>query len=417
MKNPAAAVSRGRRLAARLRAGGASPTGRRRFLPQNPHIMNGRCYYCLEDLDPMRGCWDHWAGDCVFRSWTWLATWWAHYGVPPGRPERQLTIYTAEDADGQVVAALPCYQVHSLVHGRTLRLLGDGEVCSDHLGLLAGPARRDEAIEAIAEVLAADPTWDLIDLDGVDDDDEATASLLAALAERGCDVSREPSHRCWSIALPEDWETFLALQSKSHRKQLRQLQRRVLEGGRAHWHLVRSAAEFDETWRRLVELHQRRRQSLGQPGCFSWPRWAGFHCDVARRLLDEGRLRLSWLELDRAAAAAGYHLAGTRTTVAYQGGVDPGRLDEEPGRLSMIRAMQHALEEGHATFDLLRGDEAYKAHWRAVPHTTARWLAAAPRALPRWRRRAWSSARRWGRAARQWTGQSGSQQIHARTRP
>jgi CelD/BcsL family acetyltransferase involved in cellulose biosynthesis len=87
-------------------------------------------------------------------------------------------------------------------------------------------------------------------------------------------------------------------------------------------------------------------------------------------MLNAGQLRMSWLELDGTPAAAEYHLADGSTTYAYQGGVDPERLNEEPGRLSTILCLQHAIEEGHRRLDFLRGDEPYKAHWRAEPRAT-----------------------------------------------
>jgi len=246
--------------------------------------------------------------------------------------------------------------------------------------------------------------WDLLDFTGVDADDASTFALHAAFAESGCTATAARGERCWSIDLPRDWEEFLALQSKSHRKQLRQLERRVLKAGLARWRLVESADEFDATWKVLEDLHQRRRQSLGQPGCFSSPKWAAFHRDVARQLLDDGRLRLSRLDMDGTPVAAEYHLAGSRATYAYQGGVDPTRLTEEPGRLSTICCIQRAIAEKHDRFEFLRGDEPYKAHWRAVPTETRRLRAAPPRTWARLRHRTWSEAERIGRFAKQLTG-------------
>ena len=95
-----------------------------------------------------------------------------------------------------------------------------------------------------------------------------------------------------------------------------------------------------------------------------------FHHEVAGRLLERGQLRVSWMELDGSPAAAEYHVADAKATYAYQGGVDPDRLDEEPGRLSTILCLRAAIEEGHTQIDFLRGDEPYKAHWRATPRAT-----------------------------------------------
>lgn len=360
-----------------------------------------RCHQSFAELEPHRDAWDRLAGDCAFRRWTWLSTWWRHYGADGNR---RMFVVAAYGDGGDLAAVLPCYLTRGVIQGRSVRLMGDGEVCSEHLGLMCDANAVSAATSEIAEHLAAGRDWDLVDFQAIDEDDAVTAGLMSQLGERNCRLAKYPSGPCWSIDLPADWEAFLALQSKSHRKQLRQAERRVLDSGRATWHLATNLADFDVAWETLIDLHQRRRKSLGEPGCFASTIWADFHRDVARALLAESALRLSWLELDGVPAAAEYHLAGSRTTFAYQGGVDPARLDEEPGRLSTIRVIQHALAEGHARMDFLRGDEPYKAHWRAEPRPTWRWQAAAPRTWANVRRQTWAGARRVGRLARQVTG-------------
>jgi CelD/BcsL family acetyltransferase involved in cellulose biosynthesis len=62
-------------------------------------------------------------------------------------------------------------------------------------------------------------------------------------------------------------------------------------------------------------------------------------------------------------------------------------LDEEPGRLSTILCLRRAIEEGHQRFDFLRGDEPYKAHWRAEPRTTYDYRVVPNRRLARLRGR------------------------------
>jgi CelD/BcsL family acetyltransferase involved in cellulose biosynthesis len=154
-------------------------------------------------------------------------------------------------------------------------------------------------------------------------------------------------------------------------------------------------------WGVLVDLHQRRRQGLGEPGCFASQAFHDFHREVAERLLERGQLRMSWLELDGMPAAAEYHLADGAATYAYQGGVDPDRLDEEPGRLSMILCLRQAIEERHQRLDFLRGDEPYKAHWRATPRAMWNYRVVPDRRLARLRGRAWSVADTLGDWARQ----------------
>jgi CelD/BcsL family acetyltransferase involved in cellulose biosynthesis len=357
----------------------------------------------LAELEPYRDAWEALADGNVFRSWTWLSAWWRHYGQQNSR--RALRVFLAErntDQGATLMAVLPCYIESSWTQGRVLRLLGDGEVCSDHLGILSATAESTGASEAIAACVAERGDWDLLDFAAVDEEDAATTQFHDALID--CTTSRFVTDRCWAIDLPPTWEEFLAMQSKSHRKQLRQIERRVLESDRTRWRLVQSPSEFGGAWATLVDLHQRRRQSLGQPGCFSSTTWAGFHWDVAQQLLTEGRLRLSTLELEGNPIAAEYHFAGSKTTYAYQGGVDPDRLADEPGQISTICSIKRAIAEGHPRFDLLRGDEPYKAHWRAMPRQAVRLIAVPGRMWPKARHRAWQATREVARAARQVTG-------------
>jgi hypothetical protein len=341
------------------------------------------------------------------RSWDWLATWWKHYGTANcGQTEkghelaadRQLYVLAVYDdaidsaaSHGprrQLIGIAPWYLDRTIVTGNVLRWLGSGEVCTDHLSLICGPEHREHVAEAVAEALATTcDDWHRLDLNAVDADDYAMTALVDLLEDRECLMSRQAGDSCWVLDLPASWDDYLAAVSKSHRKQLRQLERRVLESDRARWHVVASAAELEAAWPVLVDLHQRRRQSLGEPGCFASDAFHNFHREVAARLLSRGQLRLSWLELDGSPAAAEYHLADSAATYAYQGGVDPERLDEEPGRLSTILCMRRAIAEGHRWFDFLRGDEPYKAHWRAEPRATYDYRIAANRRLARLRGR------------------------------
>ena len=367
----------------------------------------------LAACEALADCWNDLADGCVFRGWTWLSTWWRHYGQARTKCgavsadiRRRLSVIVAHEGlpgAERLAAVLPCYVESSLLRGNVLRLLGDGEVCSDHLGLIADRRGYAAAAESIAEHLAQRGDWDAIHFESVDLQDAASRELFATLSRRGLRTGAESKARCWSIDLPRRWEDFLAMQSKSHRKQLRRAERRLRDASDVRWRLVTNADEFEGAWETLADLHQRRRRSLGEQGCFASAAWAGFHREVAGRLFAEGRLRLSTLQLRNAPIAAEYHFAGDGATYAYQGGLDPENLPEQPGRLALIRCLQHAIAEGHSSFDLLRGDEAYKSHWRARPTETVDLLACRPKSLARLRGQAQSGFRYVRNRARRWT--------------
>ena len=138
-----------------------------------------------------------------------------------------------------------------------------------------------------------------------------------------------------------------------------------IDSGRVVVHSVDNPADFERAFAILIELHQKRRQSIAEAGCFASPRFTQFHREIAGRFLAAGRLRLTWLELDGRPLAAEYGFTGGKTVFYYQSGFEPELAGEQPGWLSLAVSLRQAIEEGYRGFDFLRGDEPYKASWRA----------------------------------------------------
>jgi CelD/BcsL family acetyltransferase involved in cellulose biosynthesis len=256
-----------------------------------------------------------------------------------------------------------------------VRFLGSGDVCSDYLSILALAGREEQVAVALADWLCGESPgdesvgrgWDALSLCGVDADDGITRHFVAAMRARGSLACREAGANCWRIHLPATWDEYLATLSKSHRKQLRRLQRRWFDTGRAALRLVHNEDDLGRGLAILADLHQRRRQALGQAGRFADDSFAAFHREAAGQLLQQGSLCLAWVDLDGRPVAVEYQVMGSDVVYAYQSGVDPAALDVEPGRLVMMATLRRAIEKGYRAFDLLRGDEPYKPHWRAQP--------------------------------------------------
>src|SRR5438094_4735191 len=99
-------------------------------------------------LAAIAGEWDQLLDDdslgAVFRSAAWLLPWWNHFSSG-----RELRVYTAR-LGGRLFGLLPAYRVATALGGRRLRLMGDGIVGSDYLGVAARPGEEEEAARAIA---------------------------------------------------------------------------------------------------------------------------------------------------------------------------------------------------------------------------------------------------------------------------
>ena len=328
----------------------------------------------LDRLAEHAETWDFLAGGVPFRSWAWLSTWWRYYGMPEDAPSRsnQLFALCVFDRHDELVGMAPGYLENSAARGRVVRFLGSGDVCSDHMSLLCRPGKEEAVAQAIAEWLTEpcprDPgRWDLLEWTGVDAGEPVMKCLAENLAIRGNTVHTRPGPNCWRLELPTRWEDYLARLSRNRRKKIRQTQRRMLETGRAVLHSVERISQVPRAMDILIELHQRRRHGLGEPGCFASPRFDAFHREVMPELLRSGQLRLWQLELDGCPAAAEYQVAGGGVIYAYQSGVDPEALDHQPGLLLTMVTLRGAIEGGYRAFDFLRGDEPYKASFRAAP--------------------------------------------------
>jgi CelD/BcsL family acetyltransferase involved in cellulose biosynthesis len=360
--------------------------------------MNIRRVTSLAELAPIATAWNRLTRGVPFRSWEWLTTWWEHYGHrrDGSRSNLELFVLCVEE-DGELIAVAPWYIELFPLHGRVVQFLGSGPVCSDYMSVLCKPGWEGKSAAALAEWLSANAggaggpaAWDRIELDGIDAEDEIMRRLTDELNRCGSFVHCRPGMPCWRVALPGSWDEYLHCLSKSHRKELRALRRRMFDSGRATLRTARSPSELDEGWRTLIDLHQRRRRSLGDPGCFAAPRFEQFHSDVVRRLLPSGHLRLHWLELDGHPVAAEYHLAGDNGIVyAYQSGIEIDALGVAPGRLITLAILRQAIAEGYSGFDLLRGDEPYKMHWRAEPRPTVEICVLPGKGVDRFRYGMW----------------------------
>ncbi len=205
------------------------------------------------------------------------------------------------------------------------------------------------------------------------------------------------------MEFPDTWEDYVASLSKSRRERVHKLLRRNFDTGLVTTGTVEHADELEHYFRRLVELHQKRRASLGQPGCFASPLFTAFHRDVMAQLLSLGLLRLWWTDLDGRPAAIEYDLIGGDTIYFYQSGIEPELAGDRPGWLGSIGSLRDAQRRGYRNFDFLRGDEAYKSSWRATMQPAEEVRIVAPRSIPRLRYAAWSTAqllRRWAKIGR-----------------
>ncbi len=330
-----------------------------------PMPLNVRRLTSEEAFHNLAQAWDGLSGDIPFRRTQWCHGWWRHYG----RPNAELLILAVEDSDANLLGLAPWYLERSLRGGRVIRFLGSGEVCSDYVTILSQVGSEQAVAGCIADWLRSDfhGQWDSIEWDGMIQGDVSIETLVAQLEDKGALIDRPAGQQCWRIELPDNWDEYLARLSRKRRERVRAFVRRMFDSGLAIWHLAETDAEVARGYEILIDLHQKRRISLEEKGCFASDTFTEFHREMLHQLWSEGRARIHWIEFEGRPIAVEYDLIGARTVYVYQTGIDPDAIEHSPGWLSAIASIRSALEGGYASFDFLRGDEPYKATLRGEP--------------------------------------------------
>ncbi len=108
----------------------------------------------------------------------------------------------------------------------------------------------------------------------------------------------------------------------------------------------------------FIELHQK---SGGHKKVFMDQRMQGFFQAMARTILEQGWLRLSFLLIDDVKAAAMLCFDYGDSISVYNSGYDPQLYPSlSPGIVLIGYCIQDAIDRRRTTFDFLRGDEEYK---------------------------------------------------------
>jgi CelD/BcsL family acetyltransferase involved in cellulose biosynthesis len=283
----------------------------------------------------------------AFTTPEWYAAYARHYGAdaPP-------FVVRVRDADGTLAGLLPLCR-----SGRTVRFAGAN--VGDRFGPVARPGREAEVARAAAGALGREA----VVLHNVD----AGAPWIDALGDglRG----RVSSTRLRGGVLPyvpltgHTWDTFLGARSRNFRQQVRRKERALVEGQGAVFRATASPDEVTRDVATFFRLHAARWDGREGGSTITSPTVHAFHSDFAAAALERGWLRMSFLEVDGTAVAALYAWRIGGRYAYFQAGFDPAWAERSVGLVLMAHTVRSAISEGADEYDLLLGDETYKARF------------------------------------------------------
>jgi CelD/BcsL family acetyltransferase involved in cellulose biosynthesis len=266
----------------------------------------------------------------VFPQREYLQRWWHHFGTGELRlvenESALLALWRAPDGSISLVGAEDLTDYHAP--------LGDGS------GALLG------------EYLAELPTGTPFRFDSLPT--EAAEEMANGLSRRTTRTQHESAFR---LALPGDFDSFLAGLSKKERHELRRKHRRFVEAAGVP-HLLAGTADPIGVF---AQLHRR---AEGRKGAFMTPEREGFFRDLAT----VPGARVDILAGDTGAPiAAAYGFQDDDAYYLYNSAYDPAHGVVSPGIVMLWMLFQAVIADGVAIFDFLKGDEAYKLRLGAEP--------------------------------------------------
>ncbi len=320
----------------------------------------------VREVLPLGPIWDRtlsgWGIDNTFLRWDWIRTWLRIYAgqAPP--------LVGVLRSGERIVGLVPlCVQRHRVTRLgpalRSIRLIGDGPLCPDHLVLPFAPGEEEACARALVEALSAEE-WDRIELRDLLEAHPAWKSIPPAAralapAEAARLTVRERTH-CPYITLPASWDAYVRGLSQNARRALNQGLRRFEDELHATVFRPATVDEVDLLMARLEDLHAQNWNARGRPGVFADARFRLFHRVHARRLFRSERLLLLSLRTERDVAVFLGFLTG-RTAQYYQLGHDPGLKRYGLGNLAIAEAIRASIGSGRSEMDLLRGTGEHKS--------------------------------------------------------
>jgi len=357
------------------------------------------CIRSWDQIRPWGASWNAAAGSNFMLRSEWLESWWEAYQ----QGNERLAIARFSSRLNSETGFLPGFVTKGLL-GRTYRWLGSGVVCSDDMRLLGAAAEQTAYAESAAGWLNSEQfraqfgRVDTIELEGYLESETSVKALIGSLQAAGWSLEERSIGGAWRVSLPSTLEEYVNLLHKSRRRKVNKA-KRLLTEGKVRYEAISEWSQMDELWSEFVRLHQKRRESLGQSGCFSDPRFGIFLRHATERMAQNQRCWMGTLWAGQEPIGINLNFQSGDSLGMYQSGMEMDRTELEPGHLLNYYSIGTAIERGIKWFDFLRGDEPYKEGWGAERRLLYRSRLFAPHLLSRVRQSALAA----GRELRNWS--------------
>ena len=281
------------------------------------------------------------ASSNIFSTPEWVACWWRRFGG-----DRTLQLTAWRGPEGRMVAILPLY-TSGLGPLRLARLVGSP--LGSRVEPICAPGDRAASAHGLRAALAATRA-DLFVAEALPGEADWTGHVPGAV------LARVPSPLL-DLAEFASWDDYLASRSSNLRQELRRKERKLQRERGLAFRLVDDRTRLGDELDRFFSLHSDR-WSEGESSLAS-SETIDFLSEFATTAFDHGWLRLWFLDLDGAPAAAwlGFRYEGVETY--YQAGRSMD-ADGSVGLILLAHTIREALADGIREYRLGPGGSPYK---------------------------------------------------------
>lgn len=322
-------------------------------------------------------------------SYEWQQKWLDVYGEQYLGDESALRIICCWRGR-ELVGVMPLYlrrQQRIADGGGHLAFISTGEqqneeICPDYLDLLCLAEVKDYCIELVWRAILQDLAGEYDRIEFKDVADHSALVKWARAHGASSDIQIVPRGVCPIADMHGGFDAYLGRLSSNTRQQGRRLLRAASQAG-VQFQVATTPQEVNEFFNEMVDLHQRRWEEAGQPGCFSSESFEQFHRELAEQWVPAGRAVLSRIVLGGQTLAVKYGFKVGAKFDFYQSGIrmDDASPIKSPGIVSFLMLMNWLCSQGVTEFDFLRGSSAYKQRLA----TTVQPLVQVSRVLWTWR--------------------------------
>ncbi len=272
----------------------------------------------------------------VFASPAWLRVWQREFD------EDQLLLLSVSCQE-ELVGVAPLM----IDRGGRLSFAGDTQIF-DYMDFVSQEGGELPLISAVFRSLLERPWRELV-LWGIREDSPTLIALPQICDDLGLSLKTELEDICPRVDLPGTWDEYLEGLGKKDRHELRRKLRRLAQSGDVRLEVLDTPAEINSALGDFLRMHTASRSDK-----------AAFFEGIASETARKNQAKLLFLTLDGVRVAGVLCFRIRNELLLYNSGYDPAYSGLAVGLLSKALALRHAIEEGLARFDFLRGAEPYK---------------------------------------------------------